>query len=66
MYASAILYLTGTPLALGSFWGILLIAVMMPFLIWRLVDEERFLAQHLRGYADYQRQVRYRLIPRVW
>jgi protein-S-isoprenylcysteine O-methyltransferase Ste14 len=39
---------------------------MIPFLIWRLFDEERFLAQSLPGYTDYQRRVRHRLIPFVW
>lgn len=49
MYASAFLYLLGTPLALGSYWGLVPIAAMTPFLIWRLLDEERFLA---RNYPD--------------
>jgi protein-S-isoprenylcysteine O-methyltransferase Ste14 len=63
MYASALLYLVGTPLALGSYWGLLALALMLPFLQWRLVDEERLLAQDLPGYADYQQRVRYRLVP---
>jgi protein-S-isoprenylcysteine O-methyltransferase Ste14 len=66
MYASASLYLFGTPLALASYWGFVPIAVMMPFLIWRLIDEECFLAQNLSGYTAYQEQVRYRLVPFVW
>jgi protein-S-isoprenylcysteine O-methyltransferase Ste14 len=39
---------------------------MIPFLIWRLFDEERFLAKNLPGYSDYLRRVRHRLIPFVW
>ena len=66
MYAGGALYLLGTPLALGSYWGFAAVAAMLPFLIWRLLDEERFLAADLPGYAEYQRQVRYRLIPFVW
>ena len=66
MYASACLYLVGTPLALGSWWGLLPILATLPFLIWRLLDEERFLAESLAGYREYQARVRYRLIPRVW
>src|SRR5207244_5003701 len=54
MYASASLYLVGTPLALASYWGLLVIAAIIPFLIWRLVDEERFLSTNLPGYSDYQ------------
>jgi protein-S-isoprenylcysteine O-methyltransferase Ste14 len=66
MYASASLYLLGTPLALGSYWGFVPIAAMMPFLIWRLLDEERFLARNLPGYTDYQKRVRHRLVPFMW
>jgi protein-S-isoprenylcysteine O-methyltransferase Ste14 len=66
MYASALLYLVGTPLALGSFWGLLPFLAMTPFLIWRLYDEESFLAGNLSGYAEYQKKVRHRLIPFIW
>jgi len=66
MYASASLYLIGTPLALGSFWGLVPCVAMVPFLIWRLYDEEEFLSTNLPGYADYQKQVRYRLVPFIW
>jgi len=66
MYASASLYLVGTPLALGSYWGLVPIAAMMPFLIWRLFAEERFLARNLAGYTEYRKRVRHRLVPFVW
>src|SRR5262249_59325954 len=46
MYASGSLYISGTPLALGSYWGFLAIAAMMPFLLWRLLDQERLLPTH--------------------
>jgi protein-S-isoprenylcysteine O-methyltransferase Ste14 len=32
----------------------------------RLLDEERFLAKNLSGYADYCQRVRWRLVPGVW
>ena len=35
-------------------------------LVWRLVDEERFLVGNLDGYDAYRRKTRYRLIPGVW
>jgi protein-S-isoprenylcysteine O-methyltransferase Ste14 len=66
MYASALLYLIGTPLALGSYWGLLAFGFMMPVLIWRLFDEEKFLAKNLPGYAEYQKKVRQRLVPHIW
>jgi protein-S-isoprenylcysteine O-methyltransferase Ste14 len=56
----------GIPLALASYWGYLALAAMMPFLLWRLLDEERILGRDLPGYADYRRRVRYRLVPFIW
>lgn len=66
MYASALLYLFGTPLALGSYWGLLPFISLIPFLMWRLADEEKMLARDLEGYEQYQKRVRYRLVPRIW
>ena len=66
MYASAFLYLLGTPLALGSYWGLLPFVALVPFIIWLLIDEETMLTRELQGYSHYQRRVRYRLVPRVW
>jgi protein-S-isoprenylcysteine O-methyltransferase Ste14 len=66
MYASGSLYVFGTPLALGSYWGFLALAAMMPFLLWRLLDEERILTRDLPGYAEYRQRVRHRLVPMVW
>jgi protein-S-isoprenylcysteine O-methyltransferase Ste14 len=66
MYAAALVMLLGIPIALGSWWGVLVIVAILPALIWRLLDEEKFLAENLPGYPEYQARVRYRLIPRVW
>ena len=66
MYAGAWLLTGAIPLALGSYWGLLVDLAALPALIWRLLDEERVLARDLPGYADYCRRVRYRLIPFVW
>jgi len=66
MYAGGAIYLFATPLALGSYWGFVPIVVVLPFLVWRLFDEERLLSAELQGYADYRKRVRYRMIPHVW
>jgi len=66
MYAAALVMLLGIPIALGSSWGVLIVVAMLPVLIWRLLDEERFLVRNLPGYAEYQRRVRYRLLPLIW
>jgi protein-S-isoprenylcysteine O-methyltransferase Ste14 len=66
MYAGALVMLLGIPIALGSWWGILVVAAMLPALIWRLLEEEKFLGRNLAGYVEYRNKVRYRLIPAVW
>ena len=66
MYSGALVMLLGIPIALGSWWGVLIVAAFLPALIWRLVEEERFLAKNLAGYAAYQSSVRYRLLPWAW
>jgi protein-S-isoprenylcysteine O-methyltransferase Ste14 len=66
MYAGGLLLFLGTPLALGSYWGLLAFGATLPALIWRLMDEERFLAEHLAGYVEYCGRVRWRLIPGIF
>jgi protein-S-isoprenylcysteine O-methyltransferase Ste14 len=66
MYAGALLMLAGAPLALGSWWALVLLVPMTTVIVARLLDEERMLTAHLPGYADYCRSVRYRLLPGVW
>ena len=66
MYAAALALLIGIPVALGSYVGLVIFVAISSTLIWRLLDEESYLAANLPGYRDYQHQVRYRLIPRVW
>jgi protein-S-isoprenylcysteine O-methyltransferase Ste14 len=66
MYAGALLYLMGMPLALGSYWGLVPFVAMIPFLIWRIFDEEMMLTRELEGYDEYKQRVRYRLVPGVW
>jgi len=66
MYAGAILVFVGAPLALGSWWGLLFIPLVIAVFAWRLLSEEKFLRENLAGYADYAQSVRYRLLPYIW
>jgi len=66
MYASGLLYLLGTPIALGSYRGLIPFVCLVPFLIWRLFDEEQLLRETLPGYREYQQKVRHRLLPGIW
>jgi protein-S-isoprenylcysteine O-methyltransferase Ste14 len=66
MYTGALIMLAGVPLALGSWWGLVPVVLLALAIIWRLLDEEKFLAAKLPGYREYQDQVRYRLVPLLW
>jgi len=66
MYSGALVMLLGTPLALGSWWGLLMFIPMIFIIAWRARAEERFLFGVLAGYREYCRKVRYRLVPLVW
>ncbi len=66
MYVGGIVMLVGKPLALGSWWGLFAIVPITLAILWRLLDEERFFAESLPGYAEYRETVRYRLVPFLW
>jgi len=66
MYTGALISMIGIPLALGSWWGLLMFIPSAAGIIWRLLDEEKFLSRNLAGYTEYKNKVRYRLIPFVW
>jgi len=66
MYSGALLLLLFTPLALGSFWGLLVFFPLLAVICFRLDDEEKTLSVNLKGYEEYRKKTRYRLIPYVW
>lgn len=66
MYSGVVLLIVATPLALGSVWGLLFIVPAIAGIVWRLLDEERFLLRNLQGYPAYYRKTRSRLVPSIW
>ena len=66
MYAGFLLFMVGTPLLLGSWYGVLLGLAFMLVLARRAILEERTLQKELSGYTDYITEVKYRLIPYIW
>jgi protein-S-isoprenylcysteine O-methyltransferase Ste14 len=65
-YIGLLLWILATPLALGSWSGLLMLAPMVLVIASRIRYEERFLNEHLRGYASYCESLRYRLVPLIW
>jgi protein-S-isoprenylcysteine O-methyltransferase Ste14 len=66
MYFGNVILMIGTPLALGSYWGLLVVIVGLAVLALRITDEEALLTDQLAGYREYMQKVHYRLVPYVW
>jgi protein-S-isoprenylcysteine O-methyltransferase Ste14 len=66
MYVGGLILVAGIPLALRSLVGLVTLVPFTAAIVWRLLDEERFLAAHLPGYTEYCKKTRYRLVPGLW
>ena len=66
MYVGILVILMGTPLALDSYWGLLVLIPAVFAFAFRILDEEKMLTDELDGYLGYTRDVHYRLMPFVW
>lgn len=66
MYVGLVSMFAGAPLALGSWWALGFCLPMILALRLRIIYEERVLERSLPGYEQYERRVRYRLVPRLW
>jgi protein-S-isoprenylcysteine O-methyltransferase Ste14 len=66
MYVGALIMTLGTPLALGSYWGLLVVIPGVLVFVARIIDEEEAMREELVGYPEYMKEVHYRLVPGVW
>lgn len=66
LYSGSIVLWLSTPLGLGSFIALPAFALLVPFYIIRLLNEEKILRQELPGYPEYCLRTRFRLVPFVW
>jgi protein-S-isoprenylcysteine O-methyltransferase Ste14 len=65
-YSGGLLLLLCIGFALGSWIAIVPILLMVPFMVRRIMIEERMLASALPGYANYTQRVRSRIVPGMW
>ena len=66
MYSITLLLFLAIPFVLGSLSSVV-IFLAYPFIIAkRIISEEMLLENELEGYREYQKKVKYRLIPCVW
>ena len=66
MYAGVISMFFFMPQALGSYWALICFIPFIVLVIFRIFSEEEVLLRSLKGYKEYYKKVRYRLIPGVW
>jgi len=66
MYLGVIIMYVPTPIALGSYWGLIPMATIPLALVLRIMNEEKVLCKDLPGYKDYCQKTRYRLILYIW
>jgi protein-S-isoprenylcysteine O-methyltransferase Ste14 len=66
MYLGMLLMLLGAPLLLGSLYGAIIGLIALVALVGRVIGEEKMLVNELEGYEEYQKKVKYRLIPFIW
>ena len=66
MYSATILMYLAIPLVLGSLWALLLMSFYPFVIVKRIRNEEQLLVQELPGYREYQKRVKYKIIPGIW
>jgi len=66
MYSGILMMALFSAPALGSWIALPVNALVIPVLVFRLVNEEKMLRQELPGYAEYCRRTRFRLLPGVY
>jgi len=66
MYVGMFLMYPATAMMLGSGWAMAVAALILVLIVWRTVEEDRFLHRELTGYREYAALTRYRLVPGLW
>ena len=66
MYMITILLFLSIPLILGSIISFIIFLIYPIIIIVRILNEEKVLERDLKGYKEYKKKVKYRLIPYIW
>ena len=66
MYAATILLFLSIPLILGSIISFIVFLMYPIIIIKRIENEEKVLEKELKGYKEYKRKTKYKLIPYIW
>ncbi len=66
MYSATLLLFLSMPLVLASPWSFAIMLLYIPIIALRIRNEEQVLERELKGYAEYEQRVRYKVIPFIW
>lgn len=65
-YAGMIVLYASMPFGLGSLYGLVPALLLAAAFVFRTHFEDNMLQEELKGYKEYAKKTRYRLIPFVW
>lgn len=66
MYFATLFLFLSMPLILGSLFSFIIFLIYPFVIVKRINNEERVLDKELKGYKEYKKKVRYKLIPYIW
>lgn len=66
MYTATLLLFLSMPLVLGSLISFFVFLLYPILIVFRIIYEEKLLEKELKGYTEYKKKVKYRLIPFIW
>ena len=66
MYLAMFILCTFSPLALGSYWAIIPVVLLVVLIQVRITSEEQELLENLKGYEEYILKTKYRMVPGIW
>ena len=66
MYSATLLMFLSIPLILGSLVSFVIMLAYIPIIAIRMRSEEKILEEGLKGYKEYKKKVKYKVLPFAW
>ncbi len=66
MYMSTLLLFLAIPIVLGSLISFAVMLCYLPIIALRIKNEEKVLEEGLKGYTEYKKRVKRKVIPFIW
>ncbi|MBQ4251606.1 MAG: isoprenylcysteine carboxylmethyltransferase family protein [Erysipelotrichaceae bacterium] len=66
MYSATVLLFLSMGLILNSIISFVIMLAYIPLIVTRIRNEEEVLERELNGYVEYEKKIRWRLLPFIW